>query len=302
MTTVEPGETTPVLASLHTFWTQTPQAICAALHCQTEGLSSEEAARRLALCGPNADADTKAEGPLRAILRRLLEPLSLILLASDLEVVADGVKEGRRTFVNVLKYVRMGASSNFGNMSSMALASIALPFLPMLPTQILLNNLLYDFSEVGIPFDDVREEATARPQLWDMGGLIRFAAIMGPLSSLFDILTFAMLALVFHAAPAEFRTAWFLESMATQILVIFIIRTNGRPWRDRPSRALASSSLIALGVAMVLPFTPASVWFGFETPAAVALVGVGVIVVLYLLSAELLKPLAFKSGRDHATI
>lgn len=196
----------------------------------------------------------------------------------------------------------MGASSNFGNMLSMALASIALPFLPMLPTQILLNNLLYDFSEVGIPFDDVREEATARPQLWDMGGLIRFAAIMGPLSSLFDILTFAMLALVFHAAPAEFRTAWFLESMATQILVIFIIRTNGRPWRDRPSRALASSSLIALGVAMVLPFTPASVWFGFETPAAVALVGVGVIVVLYLLSAELLKPLAFKSGRDHATI
>ena len=226
----------------------------------------------------------------------------MILLSSDLEVVADGVEEGRRTFVNILKYVRMGASSNFGNMLSMALASIALPFLPMLPTQILLNNLLYDLSEVGIPFDGVREEATARPQLWDMSGLIRFAAIMGPLSSLFDILTFTMLTLVFHAAPAEFRTAWFLESMATQILVIFIIRTNGRPWRDRPSRALASSSLVALGVAMVLPFTPAGGWFGFETPAAAALVGVGAIVVLYLLSAELLKPLAFKNGRDHAMI
>ena len=107
----------------------------------------------------------------------------MILLASDLEVVADGVEEGRRTFANILKYVRMGASSNFGNMLSMAVASLFLPFLPMLPTQILLNNLLYDFSEIGIPFDSVRPEATARPQVWDMRGLMRFAAIMGPLSS-----------------------------------------------------------------------------------------------------------------------
>ena len=99
----------------------------------------------------------------------------------------------------------------------------------MLPTQILLNNLLYDLSELGIPFDGVRAEATALPQVWDMRGLMRFAGIMGPLSSLFDLLTFAALLLIFHASPAEFRTAWFLESMATQILVIFIIRTNGRP-------------------------------------------------------------------------
>jgi P-type Mg2+ transporter len=166
----------------------------------------------------------------------------MILLASDLEVVADGVEEGRRTFANILKYVRMGASSNFGNMLSMAVASIALPFLPMLPTQILLNNLLYDLSELGIPFDGVRSEAVARPQLWDMRGLIRFAAIMGPLSSLFDFLTFAVLITVFNASPAEFRTTWFLESMATQILVIFIIRTNGRPWQDIPRPALVASS------------------------------------------------------------
>src|SRR6202049_2138496 len=151
----------------------------------------------------------------------------------------------------------MGASSNFGNMLSMAVASIALPFLPMLPTQILLNNLLYDLSELGIPFDGVRPEATARPQVWDISGLIRFAAIMGPLSSLFDFLTFGALVFVFDASPAEFRTTWFLESMATQILVIFIIRTNGRPWEDRPQRALVVSSLVALAVAMVLPFTPA---------------------------------------------
>lgn len=218
----------------------------------------------------------------------------MILLASDLEVVADGVEEGRRTFVNILKYVRMGASSNFGNMLSMALASIALPFLPMLPTQILLNNLLYDLSEIGIPFDGVRAEATTRPQVWDMGGLLRFAAIMGPLSSLFDILTFVMLIAIFHAAPAEFRTAWFLESMATQILVIFIIRTNGRPWQDSPSLALAASSLIALAVAIALPFTPLGGWFGFEIPSFGVMAGISAIVALYLLSAELLKPLATK--------
>ncbi|HTG08638.1 MAG TPA: HAD-IC family P-type ATPase, partial [Bradyrhizobium sp.] len=216
----------------------------------------------------------------------------MILLASDLEVVADGVEEGRRTFANILKYVRMGASSNFGNMLSMAVASIALPFLPMLPTQILLNNLLYDLSELGIPFDGVRPEATARPQVWDMGGLIRFAAIMGPLSSLFDFLTFGALVFVFNASPVEFRTTWFLESMATQILVIFIIRTNGRPWQDWPRPALAVSSLVALLIAMVLPFTPVGSWFGFEAPPPIMLAGIGVIVVVYLVSAELLKPSA----------
>ena len=218
----------------------------------------------------------------------------MILLASDLEVVADGVEEGRRTFANILKYVRMGASSNFGNMLSMAVASIALPFLPMLPTQILLNNLLYDLSELGIPFDGVRPEAVARPQLWDMRGLVRFAAIMGPLSSLFDFLTFAVLIYAFKASPAEFRTTWFLESMATQILVIFIIRTNGRPWQDIPRPALVASSLVALLAAMVLPFTPLGGWFGFERPPLIMLAGIGAIVVVYLVTAELLKPWAVR--------
>jgi Mg2+-importing ATPase len=216
----------------------------------------------------------------------------MILLASDLEVVADGVEEGRRTFANILKYVRMGASSNFGNMLSMAIASIALPFLPMLPTQILLNNLLYDLSELGIPFDNVSPQATARPQLWDMRGLMRFAAIMGPLSSVFDFLTFAALLLVFNAAAAEFQTAWFLESMATQILVIFIIRTNGRPWKNIPDPVLTASSLVALAVAMILPFTPIGGWFGFVAPPPIMLAGIGLLVVVYLVCAELLKPFA----------
>jgi len=216
----------------------------------------------------------------------------MILLDSDLEVVADGVEEGRRTFANILKYVRMGASSNFGNMLSMAIASIALPFLPMLPTQILVNNLLYDLSELGIPFDGVRPDAIARPQLWDMRGLMRFAGIMGLLSSVFDILTFGVLLFVFHASPEEFRTAWFIESMVTQILVVFVIRTNGRPWRDWPSQPLAISSLIALAAACVLPFSPLGGWFGFSTPPISLLMAIGVIIICYLVAAEWLKPLA----------
>ncbi|MDB5714772.1 MAG: Magnesium-translocating P-type ATPase, partial [Sphingomonadales bacterium] len=216
----------------------------------------------------------------------------MILLDQDLAVVADGVEEGRRTFANILKYVRMGASSNFGNMLSMAIASFFLPFLPMLPMQILLNNLLYDISEIGIPFDSVRPEAIAKPQIWDMRALIRFAAVMGPLSSAFDLLTFAGLIFLLHASPPEFRTAWFLESMATQILVIFIIRTNGRPWAFLPRPALALTSLGALVVAMALPFTPLAALFGFQTPPLAMTGGIMVLVISYLIAAELLKRFA----------
>ena len=222
----------------------------------------------------------------------------MILLDSDLEVVADGVEEGRRTFANILKYIRMGASSNFGNMLSMAIASFFLPFLPMLPTQILLNNLLYDVSEIGIPFDSVRAEAVARPQVWNLRDLVRFAGIMGPLSSLFDLLTFAGLVLIFHASPPEFRTAWFLESMATQVLVIFIIRTNGRPWADRPRPILAATSLGALLTALALPFTPLAQWLGFQTPPLGMTASIMAVTAVYLICAELLKRAAIKPG-DH---
>jgi Mg2+-importing ATPase len=219
----------------------------------------------------------------------------MILLAPDLEVVADGVEEGRRTFANILKYVRMGASSNFGNMLSMAMASLFLPFLPMLPTQILLNNLLYDFSEIGIPFDTVRPEATAQPQVWDLRALMRFAGVMGPLSSVFDLLTFAGLLLVFHVTPEQFRTAWFIESMATQILVIFIIRTNTHFWSNRPHPALTASSLTALAVAMILPFSAAAAWFDFAPPPIGVSVAIGFLVCIYLISAEAMKRIAIRS-------
>ena len=216
----------------------------------------------------------------------------MIMLESDLGVVADGVEEGRRTFANILKYIRMGASSNFGNMLSMAAAALFLPFLPMMPTQILLNNLLYDVSEIGIPFDGVRPEAITRPQVWNIHALLRLTAVMGPLSSAFDLLTFAGLLLLFHVSPPEFRTAWFLESMATQVLVIFVIRSNGRPWRDLPSPILAASSLGVLLVAMVLPFTPIAGWFGFESPPLLVTVYLGLVVITYLAASELLKGVA----------
>jgi Mg2+-importing ATPase len=130
-----------------------------------------------------------------------------------------------------------------------------------------------------------------------MSQLVRFAAIMGPLSSVFDILTFVALLYLFKASPEEFRTAWFVESMATQILVIFVIRTNGRPWQNWPDPALAASSLAALLVAMVLPFTPLGAWFGFVTPAPGMMAGTALLVVAYLVGAELIKPFAVRAGR-----
>jgi Mg2+-importing ATPase len=217
----------------------------------------------------------------------------MILLDTDLAVVADGVEEGRRTFVNVLKYVRMGGSSNFGNMLSMAAASLLLPFLPMLPTQILLNNLLYDISEVGLPFDNAGADEVARPQAWSLKALMRFSAIMGPLSSVFDLLTFAGLYWLLRAQPPAFRAGWFLESMATQILVIFIIRTRAPVWRSAPHPLLVATSLGALAFALAIPFSPLASWLGFQTPGVATLAMLAALVLVYLLCAEMLKGWAF---------
>jgi P-type Mg2+ transporter len=219
----------------------------------------------------------------------------MILLDSDLSVVADGVEEGRRTFANILKYVRMGASSNFGNMLSMAAASLFLPFLPMLATQILLNNLLYDVSEIGLPFDNVRSVDIAKPQRWRLQDIVRFAAVMGPLSSVFDLATFGVLFLLFRTGPEVFRTSWFVESIATQTLVVFLIRTRGRPWRDAPNAVLTISTLGALAVALAVPFSPLGDWFGFKAPPAIVTLALAGIVAVYLVCAELFKPLAIAS-------
>jgi Mg2+-importing ATPase len=226
----------------------------------------------------------------------------MVLLESDLAVVADGVEEGRRTFANILKYVRMGASSNFGNMLSMAVASLFLPFLPMLATQILLNNLLYDLSEIGIPFDSVKAADIAEPQHWRLKDIVRFAAVMGPLSSVFDLATFGVLMWAFRTGPEVFRTSWFLESIATQTLVVFLIRTRGRPWRDAPNPLLTVSTLGALAAALIIPFSPLGAWFGFQAPGAQLTVALAGVVAAYLVCAELLKPLAIEgSARTRAT-
>ncbi len=187
----------------------------------------------------------------------------IILLEKRLQVLHDGVIEGRRSFGNIMKYVLMGTSSNFGNMLSMAAASVVLPFLPMLPLQILLNNFLYDLSQVAIPSDRVDAAYMLKPRHWNIAFIRRYMLLIGALSSVFDFLTFAVMLGVFHADPALFRTGWFVESLATQTLVIFVIRTAGRPWRSRPSLALAGLVGVCAATGALLPFTPAAPWLGF---------------------------------------
>jgi P-type Mg2+ transporter len=191
------------------------------------------------------------------------EAADLVLLEHDLAVIEQGVVEGRRTLGNIMKYILMGTSSNFGNMFSMAGASVFLPFLPMRPLQILVNNFLYDLSEVAIPTDDVDASFVARPHRWDIAFIRRFMMVVGPVSSLFDVATFVLLLHLFAGDERLFHTGWFVESLATQVLVIFVIRTQGSALRSRPSRALLVSSLGAVAVAVALPFTGLGALLGF---------------------------------------
>ena len=206
----------------------------------------------------------------------------MILLRPDLRILQDAVLEGRRTFGNILKYILMGTSSNFGNMFSMAGAVLFLPFLPMLPTQILLNNILYDLSELPIPLDAVDEAETAAPRVLDMAAIRRFMFTIGPVSSLFDFITFAVMLKVFDASEALFQTGWFVESLCTQVLVIFVIRTRGNPLRSRPHPVLTVTSLVIVALAMVLPFTPMGRVFGFVPLPAGFYAALAVMVLSYL--------------------
>ena len=225
------------------------------------------------------------------------ESADLILLKRDLGVLHRGVIEGRRTFVNIRKYVLMGTSSNFGNMFSMAGAALFLPFLPLLPSQILLNNLLYDISEIPIPLDHADDAETARPQKWDMTLVSRFMWVLGPVSSLFDFLTFYVLLAALHANEALFRTGWFLESLATQVLVIFVIRTRASPFASRPHPALAAVAFAVLALAAALPFTPLAATLGFVAPPPLFFAVLGALVGAYLLLAEIVKRAFYKLSR-----
>ena len=214
----------------------------------------------------------------------------VVLLEKDLGVLADGVMEGRRIFANTMKYVLMGTSSNFGNMFSAAGASLLLGFLPMLPTQILLNNLLYDVGEMTIPTDRVDPELLERPSHWDTAFVRRFMAFFGPISSVFDFATFGVLLWFLHAGPVEFRSGWFVESLATQTLVIFVIRTRRTPsWRSSPSRPLLLTTLGCAAAGVVLPFTPLAGVFGFTALPPEFLGILAGMVALYLALAELGK-------------
>jgi Mg2+-importing ATPase len=225
----------------------------------------------------------------------------VILLEKDLGVLADGVVEGRRIFANTVKYVLMGTSSNFGNMFSAAAASSFLPFLPMLPSQILLNNLLYDSSQLAIPTDRVDEETLRRPARWDMGLVKRFMLVFGPASSVFDFATFFLLLGVLHADAGLFRSGWFVESLATQTLVIFAIRTRRVPFlRSRPSGALVASALVCVAIGVVLPMSPLAGVLGFAPLPPLYFVLLGVMVVLYFGLVELTKTWLFsRPGRPH---
>jgi Mg2+-importing ATPase len=217
------------------------------------------------------------------------EAADMILLRHDLQVLHAGVMEGRRTFSNIMKYIMMGTSSNFGNMFSMAGASLFLPFLPMLPAQILLNNLLYDISEVAIPMDRVDEEDLRTPRHWDMTFIRKFMWIIGPVSSVFDFITFFVMLKLFKAGEALFHTGWFIESMATQVLVIFIIRTRRNPFRSRPNAWLTTTSLAVVMMAVALPFTPAGGYLGFVAPPPLFFVILLGLVCGYLMAAEVAK-------------
>ncbi len=188
---------------------------------------------------------------------------SVVMSQAGLSALTDGILEGRRAFGNVMKYLLMGTSSNFGNMFSMAGAMVFLPILPMLPTQILLNNFLYDLSQVTIPSDHVDDSFVRHPRHWDIKLIQNFMLVIGPVSSLFDFLTFYVLLKVLNAPEKEFHTGWFVESLFTQILVIFVIRTMGRPWKSRPSGPLTFTVLGVLTAALIVPYTPLGTVIGF---------------------------------------
>ena len=215
----------------------------------------------------------------------------IILLEKDLAVLNDGIIEGRRCFANIMKYIVMGTSSNFGNMFSMAAASLFLPFLPMLPTQILLNNFLYDVSQISIPTDNVDAALLRRPKRWQIGFIRQFMTIIGPISSIYDFLTFGLLFWVFQASanPSLFHTGWFVESLATQTLVVFVIRTAGNPFKSRPSWPLLIAVLTVVTVATGLPYTPLRDPLGF-TPLPLPLLGtIALLTLTYLVLVQVVK-------------
>jgi len=218
------------------------------------------------------------------------ESADIILLQNDLKVISDGVTEGRRTFGNTMKYIMMSISSNFGNMFSAAGASLFLPFLPMLPIQILLNNLLYDFAQLTLPTDNVDQTYVQQPQRLHASFIRNFMLSFGPVSSIFDFLTFFVMIYGFKASAPLFQTAWFIESLFTQTLVIFAIRTRKTPfYRSKPGKLILLNILVILIVALIIPFTPLGKLFGFTALPVNFLLILAVFIVTYIGLVEAVK-------------
>ncbi len=222
------------------------------------------------------------------------EAADIVLLEKDLGVLVQGVREGRRTFANTLKYVFMATSANFGNMFSMAGASLFLPFLPLLPKQILLTNLLTDFPEMTIATDSVDRELVEKPRRWNIQFIRNFMLTFGILSSVFDYLTFGVLLMILHATTHQFRTGWFLESVISASVIVLVIRTRRSFFRSKPGKYLLMATLLIVAVTILFPFTPLAGLLGFQPlPMAILLV-IGMIVVLYILAAEITKRSFYK--------
>lgn len=217
------------------------------------------------------------------------EAADIILLERNLRVLLNGIMEGRKSFGNVMKYLIVGTSSNFGNMLSMVFALAFIPFLPATPIQLLLNGLLYDISQVTIPTDNVDKSFIHKPRHWNIDIIRKFMFYLGPLTSLFDLLTFFVMLRIFHASEALFQTGWFVESLATQVLVIFIVRTVGKCWLNRPSIPLMISVLGIVSVAIFLPFSPFAAMFGFVALPALYFLFLTGAVFLFLILMEISK-------------
>ena len=219
----------------------------------------------------------------------------IILLKKSLNVLAESVTHGRKIFGNTIKYIMTGTSSNFGNMFSAAAASIFLPFLPMLPVQILLTNLVYDFSEMTIPTDNVDEEYVKKPKKFNINYIKKYMLFFGPISSIYDFLTYLVMIFVFNASISLFQTGWFIESLITQALVVLIIRTKRIPFfRSRPSKGLLISTLLVTLAAILIPFTFLGKLFGFTQPPLLYFIILMLMVITYLVLVEVGKYFFFK--------
>ena len=222
------------------------------------------------------------------------EAADLVLLDKDLSVLINGVKEGRKVFTNTIKYIFMATSANFGNMFSMAGASLLLPFLPLLPKQILLTNLLTDFPSMAIATDNIDNIDSIRPRQWDIGFIKKFMIFFGLLSSVFDYVTFGVLLYFFKAGEQEFQTGWFLESVVSATLIVLVVRTRNTFYKSRPGKYLSIATFLIVGFVLVLPVLPFASALGFVAVPPVFYLAMLGIVLLYIISAEILKKYFFR--------